>query len=379
LLGIFRKGGINLNHDELFLLGLAICTHDLGMVTPLGTLELAQLFEGKPAYPDPAYVENYIRDTHHERIGSYFDSELGFLLALGLSIPELELVKQIGKAHRKVKLAHLSGTPQYLGALLRMLDELDITPERAPASVLLNIWADLDPTSCWQWFKHNITAGWTEGYTVNFETLNQKRRIIFDILVNPPRSQSLAYWLHQTYRPIKKALIDEDSGQIIKDHFAVELCVRTDFGRSSPGSSTPDWAAIEDKALSANRKTVMLIDDEARKMEDLLAPCMDQFHIVFAATAKDALEKMQASPVDLAVVDMQVSSGGIWNARETNDFKLTGLKLCEEINLLFPQTKVAILTGTRHSFKPPQIPLAFVARKPIDPDKLLERINGVLS
>jgi hypothetical protein len=380
LLGIFRKGGLTFSDHELFILALAICTHDLGMVTPLRDTELSELFEGKPSYPDPAYVENFIRETHHQRIDTYFANELGFLLALGLSISQLDLVRQIGQAHRKVELRQLSYATRYLGAVMRLLDELDVTPERAPATVLRNIWNELDPTSCWHWFKHNITAGWTEGHNVHFETFNTRKRILFNIVVNPPRSRSIGYWLHQVRRPILKALQDEEAGQIVKDHCGVEICVRKDNDESRELSLTSEWADIEEKALSANRRTIMLIDDESRKMDDLFVPCMDYFHVIFSPNAKDALEKMQAAPVDLAVIDMQVSSGNIWLANETNDFKSTGIKLCQEISKRFPNTRLAILTGTRHPFViPKELSIAFVARKPIDPDQLLERINGVLS
>jgi hypothetical protein len=111
LLGLFRKGGVTFTDHELFILALAICTHDLGMVTPLRDIELSELFEGKPLYPDPAYVENFLRETHHQRIDTYFANELGFLLAIGLSISHLDLVKQIGQAHRKIPLRQLSPLP----------------------------------------------------------------------------------------------------------------------------------------------------------------------------------------------------------------------------------------------------------------------------
>ncbi len=62
---------------------------------------------------------------------------------------------------------------------------------------------------------------------------------------------------------------------------------------------------------------------------------MDQYHVIPAFHAKDALAKLQAANVDLAIVDMQIGSGGIWSENQTQDFKATGCRLCQEICLWF--------------------------------------------
>ncbi len=54
---ILLEGRVELSSDEIFLLALAICIHDLGMVVTLRDKDLAEILEGKPAFPDPASFE----------------------------------------------------------------------------------------------------------------------------------------------------------------------------------------------------------------------------------------------------------------------------------------------------------------------------------
>jgi DNA-binding response OmpR family regulator len=136
---------------------------------------------------------------------------------------------------------------------------------------------------------------------------------------------------------------------------------------------------LEEKALSSNRKVVLVIDDEVRKLEDLFLSLMDHCHIVYAYNAEDAFSKLQARPVDLAIVDMQIGSGGLWGAAETGDFKGTGRLICQRIFGEYPATKVGVLTGTRYSVKDLEgLQLAFFLRKTVDPAELTARVRNVL-
>jgi len=380
ILEIMLEGGIELSSDELFLLSVAICVHDLGMVVSLRDKEFTEIVEGKPAFADPASFENYVRDTHHELVEEYARQHFGFLTDLGLTPIQVAQVVSISRCHRKVDLDAEFGLTKYLGALLRMIDELDVSARRAPADVLLNNFDSMDSLSCWHWFKHNITEGWIANHTVEFVTHNGHRKILFHLMVRAPRRQSIGYWLHQVHRPLKKALYDDGAQRIVKDRFGVEIDVVVDSDLSTVAGQNRLWLQIEERALSQNRKVVLVIDDEFRKFEELFWPVMDEFHVLQAVNAKDALEKLAAAHVDLAIVDMQIGSGGIWTAEQTQDFKTTGVKLCEKILAEFPVTKVAILTGTKHPIPPlDHLPLAFNVRKPIEPDTLLAKIRHVLS
>ena len=377
---IFVAAGIKLSPDEAFLLALSICIHDLGMVVPLQEQGISKVLDGKPESTDPAVVEGYIRDTHHNLAELYFQQNAGFLIACGLSASQISNVLEISRCHRKVVMENRSGFVRYLGAFLRIIDELDLSKERAPISVFRNIASEMDATATWHWFKHNIVDGWALDHTVFMKTLNGRRILEFVLIVHPARRESIPYWLHQIRRPILKAIKEDGCGRILSDKFGIEIEFTWAEDRSSVFSFDQSWSQLEDLALSAGRKTVLVIDDEYRKLEDLFIPLMDNFHIMFASNAKDGLEKMAAQRPDLAIVDMQVGSGFIWSEEETSQFKQTGVRIVEEINKLYPQTKIGVLTGTKHSMDGlDKSKLSFFLRKPIDPDVLSRKVANVLA
>jgi len=139
------------------------------------------------------------------------------------------------------------------------------------------------------------------------------------------------------------------------------------------------WSSIEDKALSAGRKVILVIDDEFRKLEDSFYPLMDSYHVVSSFNARDALSKLEATPVDLVIVDLQIGAGGLWKDHETQDFKSTGINICKKIRASFPSAKVGVLTGTHHALPDiASLRLDFFLRKPVDPDTLLSTVKNVL-
>lgn len=379
ILQILQQGGISLNKNELFILSMAICVHDLGMIVPLREKEIREILDGRPGFPDATALENYVRERHHELLDTYLEKDLEFLLGLGVSPTQIALVRDVSRCHRKVALQEQTGLVKYLGALLRVIDELDIGGARAPADVFINISDEMDSTSCWHWFKHNITESWSVGHTVNFINENGHRRIVFTAIVRPTRTRSIEYWLKQIRRPISKALSDDGAQQIIQDQFGVTIEIFTSAARSQVNKLGPVWEKLEERALSSNRKVILVIDDEKRKLEDLFLPLMDDYHVIFASDAKDAFTKLQAGVVHLAIIDMQVGSGGLWDDEETKDFKLTGLKLYCEIQNRYSQTRVGFLTGTCHPLPDfDRSKLAFFLRKPIDPSELTKEIQNAI-
>ncbi len=128
---------------------------------------------------------------------------------------------------------------------------------------------EMDTISCWHWFKHNIVDGWSEGHNVNITTENGRQNIAFAIIVRPTKPESIPYWLHQIRRPIAKALYDNRAREIIKDSFGLEIDLSVGRERSSPNNLGNAWAQIEERVLTSNLKVILVIDDEARKLEDL--------------------------------------------------------------------------------------------------------------
>lgn len=380
ILGLLIDGGLRLSREQAFLLSAAILLHDVGMVMPLCDLDQRNLFGGRPQPTEPVNLESVLRELHHELITTYIQRFFDFLTALGLTPADCALLRDIARSHRVVDLRSTHGHVQALGALLRVIDELDIGPSRAPLPTLRENYAAMDATSCWHWFKHNVCEEWMLGHNLAYET-GANPSVVFKIAVHPPRDSSIPYWLNQVRRPVYRVLFDEGAATLVKDllhlHLAVyptqQLCSAIAFGR--------EWAEIEQKALSAGKRVILVIDDEVRKMEDLFLPLMERYHIIFSPNARDALDKLAAAPVHLAVVDLQVGSGFRWSPEETQDFKMTGVRLCAEIRQRFPAVKMGILTGSRYDLTEiaKRDDLEFLFKKPIDPEVFEKEVSRVLA
>lgn len=375
---LFLNLGISLCENEAYLLCLAICIHDLGMVVPLNQASYTEIFQGRPQIADPALIELFIRDVHHELVDSYVAEHFDFLTSLGLTPPECGLLKEIARSHRRISLSELTGYARNLGGLLRIIDEFDIGPARAPAEVLRNTYKDMDATSCWHWFKHNIVDTWSLGHNIQLITEKTAKTIRLELIVRPPEAKSIPYWRHQIMRPLRRVLFDEGAAGVIVEHWGIRIRVEHSDVSSKANPLGNEWEEIEQKAFSHGRKVILLIDDEVRKMEDLLIPLMHDFHIIFSPNAKDALTKIRATEINLAIIDMQIGSGRLWTPQETDNYKATGKKLCEEILKLSPKTKVGILTGTRYDLKScAGLPLEFIMKKPVDPEEFESAINDI--
>lgn len=379
ILDTLIEGGLILTSDEIYLLSLAICTHDLGMVVGLKEQEIIILFGGKPGSSDPAIVEEEIRERHHEMVDIYISKNFSLLSALGVTPADLATISEIAKCHRKTNLSTKRGTIQKLGALIRVIDELDISPDRAPIAALMNEYEQMDSTSLWHWLKHNIVRNWSSNENVAFKDQHGRKSITFHLAVYPSKSESIPYWLHQISRPIQRVLKDQGCSQMVKDLCGITIDLKQDHVGSVPSPAGQVFADIEAKALSGGRQVIMLIDDEVRIMEDLMLKLSLTHQVIYASSAKDAFDKMAATKVDLAIVDMQIGGTGVWSPSETNDYKSTGVNILKKIREEYPQTKLAILSGTKHDIPLEAAQMAdLFMRKPILPSVFNKRILDVL-
>lgn len=379
ILDIFIAAGFLLNNRELYLLSLAICTHDLGMVVGLSKRELTEITEGRGGIPDPLTFENFIRDIHHEIISTYFTKDINFLVGLGVQLPDLAIISEIGESHRKVLLRDRRGVIRKLGALLRVIDELDIGPRRAPAGVLENIYEEMDPISAYHWFKHNITEEWLFGHNVTTQNSHKPHTLIFNIAVRPTREQNIGYWTTQTARPIIKALRDDDAAAILLEEFGIKVIVSRKGDLSGVNKLGGIWPRIEESVLTQGRKVILVIDDEAKKVEDAFFLLMDEYHVKCLPYPKAGLQYCETVAVDLAVIDLQMDSQDLWSETATDSYRMTGFRVAEEIRRLYPNTKICILTGTRHQISEEQRrSVDLFIKKPIGPRELQEHLKTLL-
>jgi ActR/RegA family two-component response regulator len=377
ILNLFHEAGFNLKQDEIFLISCAICAHDLGMVVKLQEQDISYILDGRNQSPDPASLENYIRETHHELIDSYLQQDFTFMVGLGFTPQEIADVRSISKCHRKVDLSKQSSKHKKLGALLRLIDELDLSPTRAPLDIFMNLSNEMDSTATWHWFKHNIVSPWELSDTVDNSVINGRSELTFNLRVQPSRRDSIHYWLTQIKRPILKALMDDGVKAILRQEFGINVSIQTNPSESRVNNLGDSWSRLEEKALAENSKIVLIVDDEFRKIEDTFIPLMDEYTVSSAPNAKAALEQINARKVDFVIVDMQIGSGGLWTEEETNDFKFTGLRLIDEIRSIKPDIGIGVLTGSKYKLEEVKdLNPHFFLRKPADPDDLMAEINS---
>jgi DNA-binding NtrC family response regulator len=111
---------------------------------------------------------------------------------------------------------------------------------------------------------------------------------------------------------------------------------------------------------------ILVVDDEPHvcyMIERVLLE--EQFEVEIAGSALEALHKLEASPVDLAIVDLCLPD-------------VTGLTLAEAIRMLDPGTTVILITayGTpvfEHITSHPAI--SHYVHKPFDLDRLLSLVR----
>ena len=161
----------NLNGKELYVLCMGTILHDIGMCIPE---EKITDFEGKSRYtnyknkhPEKG-KEELLRDLHHELSYDFIIAEYH-----DLSIPNqfyAEAIALTAQAHRKVDLLDFdiynpqfsveSGSEHiclpYLGAVLRLADELDIENSRTP-DLLYKYYLPENKKSRLEWEKHRAT------------------------------------------------------------------------------------------------------------------------------------------------------------------------------------------------------------------------------
>lgn len=158
----------NLNSDELYILTSACILHDVGMCIPPERIEELCNVEEYAGYLEryaDETKETFIRDIHHELSFNFIKKEFE-----ALKIPTekyAHAIALVAKAHRKVDLQNFedfapryfakSGRESvclpYLGAIIRIADELDVTNIRTP-KLLLKYYLPDNETSIREFQKH---------------------------------------------------------------------------------------------------------------------------------------------------------------------------------------------------------------------------------
>jgi hypothetical protein len=255
---IFRK------RDQLFYLLAAVWLHDVGMKIPPTDWEKAAAQRAGASLPA------WIRDHHHSRSRDYV---LSHFKELGLRRQEAAFVGEICQAHRKTDLLEL-GTDypnlQFLGAVLRVADELDISAARAPEELFELLWGDADPESRWHWLKH-----WCIPVIVHYhdEAIEEGRilRLSYQLTIRVPAPKYGDDLVREVIGPIRRVLDKEGANVVLRSkrievrwqHFGYSW--QLDPGRLPDGS---DFGEALDAALKLRLRCP---NDVAKAVEALRA------------------------------------------------------------------------------------------------------------
>lgn len=80
------------------------------------------------------------------------------------------------------------------------------------------------------------------------------------------------------------------------------------------------------------KKSILVCDDEEGIRESFKLILEKDYHLIFASTGDEAIQKIQASPVDMVILDIKMP-------------KKDGLETLKELKKLKPSAKVIIATG----------------------------------
>lgn len=117
----------------------------------------------------------------------------------------------------------------------------------------------------------------------------------------------------------------------------------------------------------SNHKHVMIIDDSQLSrlmLRSIIAELEPDWQITEAASAQEAMEKLDQGPYDLMTLDMNMPGGD-------------GLSLAPKLLDRWPETKIALLTANIQEAvqeRAEQMGLEFIA-KPITEEKLKQFIH----
>lgn len=193
--------------EQMFYLLAAVWLHDVGMIVPLSAEERAS--------PNNAglSVSDWVREQHHTRSAEYI---LHHSEDLRLSSQEAGFIAVISAAHRAVPLsggesAVSSSYPdtQFLAAVLRIADELDITTARAPEQLLRMRWEEMDVRSQWHWLKHWCVSKAEPHHIEDVETRQRSILLTYQIVLRLPSRDYEVLFLSRVLEPIRRALVEE--------------------------------------------------------------------------------------------------------------------------------------------------------------------------
>lgn len=207
--------------QKINLLRLAIILHDYAMVnvpTPDREKKLRSQMDPSHSFAD------IIRITHQDEIIESLKNRAEELYTVfsGATTFEMESAVTIAQYHRFHLLdeapEHLKG----LCALMRLLDELDIGPSRAPREAYRVQRTRMDEVSRFHWLKHICCIRVDKGTTFRLESINNRisLRILVAVLAT---ENSWRLLQREILQKLQSCVVDESVANIIHDEFGARI------------------------------------------------------------------------------------------------------------------------------------------------------------
>jgi YesN/AraC family two-component response regulator len=118
----------------------------------------------------------------------------------------------------------------------------------------------------------------------------------------------------------------------------------------------------------ADKKRILICDDEEGVRESLKLILEDDYDLVFAASGNDAIEKVRKTPVDLAILDIKMP-------------RMSGIEVLRSLKKILPSMKAIIASGYQ-SAEAAHESVKYGAGdyivKPFDSKEVLRKVKAIL-
>ncbi|NQT15455.1 MAG: hypothetical protein HQ582_22045, partial [Planctomycetes bacterium] len=252
-----------LTDDRRDLLRIAVVMHDFAMVHVPNSEREAEL----RAQMDPGLsFADIIRKTHQDEIERCLTDKdrVNSLMDMFTDVEpyKLEDACTVARYHR---FHPLDGAPDHLKdlcALMRLIDELDIGPRRAPRAAYGALRDRMDANSRFHWLKHICTRPIERDATFTVETCNDRRSLRIWIAVKATEG-TWEVLQEAICSKIGQCLDDEGANDVIRTRLGVEFHVERaseqlcgealflpTFVREDLGSVVPPVGSVSDEPVA---------------------------------------------------------------------------------------------------------------------------------
>ena len=207
--------------SETNLARLALILHDRALVDVGSKVELAEIAGRMGPLAGAAEV---VRKTHAQQVRSVVERRAEGLRATFSRIEqhEVDAATTIASFHSGPDLgsapAHLRG----LCALVRLVDELDIGPSRAPTVTYCTLREHMDMLARFHWLKHMVACRIRRGWTFFEEVCNGRTTLRLSVAVSATE-RTWQCIQRRIFEKLRRCLEDEEVGAIIRDEFGVRV------------------------------------------------------------------------------------------------------------------------------------------------------------